>query len=289
MQCRVRRFAGLRNGGPGPGEPGLVGQSLLSCRSGWDFSSGCSWEADPWQEAVAGRSHRGGGRPATGFSAAPSLLFSPSLPDPIPAPRSGSCSSRQDSCFPAPLRFPPSPFPGVGATSGLSQERSGLGEDGAGPADVPWTQGRASGAPRRGWRRNPAPSRARAAAREPIPAWSTTPALRGGAGGVLRGMVWREETRARTPLLSGPAARVGSAGSWARGARRPHAPRRAVPAGVRPRAPPSTSQRTSAAGAAAGSDAFLRSGPSNSDAQAVSALMAPLPPLGLGAEGREQF
>lgn len=134
---------------------------------------------------MAGRSHRGGGRPALGFSAASSLLSFPSLPDPIPAPRSRSCCSRPDSRYPAPLRFPLSLFPGVGATSGLSRERWGHGEDSSGPAEVPWAQARASGVPRRGWRRNPAPSRARAAARESSPEWSTARGLRGGGGGVL--------------------------------------------------------------------------------------------------------
>lgn len=127
-----------------------------------------------------------------GFSATSSLLSFPSLPDPIPAPRSRSCCSRPDSRFPAPLRSPLSLFPGVGATSGLSRERWGHGEDSAGPAEVPWAQPRASGAPRRGWRGNPAPSRARAAARESSPAWSTARGLQGGGGGVhLEDGLWR--------------------------------------------------------------------------------------------------
>lgn len=185
--CGAAEWRAQAGGSPGRGEPGPRGWSLRSCRGGSNFSSGCSWEADPWQEAVAGRSHGGGGRLALGFSAAPSFLSSFSLPDPIPAPRSGSCCSRPDPRFPAPLWSPRSLFPGAGATSGRSQGRWGHGEDCAVPAEVPWAQGRASRAPGRGWRRNPAPSQAGAAEREPIPAWSAARGLPGGCGGVFQG------------------------------------------------------------------------------------------------------
>lgn len=114
------------------------------------------------------------------------------------------------------------------------------------PPRCPWAQGRASGAPRRGWRRNPAPSRARAAAREPIPAWSTTRGLRGGGGGVLhedglgRGNADGDAAPSRAGRARGLCGELGERGASAprappsRSARRPPARARvAVPEDAR--------------------------------------------------------
>lgn len=102
----VRRRAGLH----GPGN-----WSVWGCRGGSDFSSGCSWEADPRQEAVAGRSHRDGGRGEGArlwdFLRLPLSFPSRSLPDLIPAPGSGSCCFEPDPGFAAP-RGPPLPSSG---------------------------------------------------------------------------------------------------------------------------------------------------------------------------------
>ena len=81
--------------------PGPSVWSLRICRGGSDFSCGCSWEADPGQEAVAGRSHREGeGCRCWGF------LRLPVCPPPHSRPGDRSCCYRPDPCFSAPLRSP---------------------------------------------------------------------------------------------------------------------------------------------------------------------------------------
>lgn len=152
--------------------------------------------------------------------------------------------------------------------------------------------GHASRGPRRGRRRNPALSRARVVAHEPIPARSGRPPS---APGVMRGssgeaaaasferMTLGEETGARTPRLPGPAARS-PRGAGRR--RRATSTRSSGRAGVGPRAPRVAARAVAEdarrwGGCGKGST-FLRCDPYSSSAWAVSLQIAYFPSPGLG-------
>lgn len=153
--------------GPGRGSPGRVSSPCGAVGPARIFPLAAAGKLSPgrkrWRDGPTGR-----GRAAS-FGIFCSSLYPRLL---IPAPGTGSCCSRPDPRLPAPLWSLTSPFSGAGAASRRSRERRGHGEDCAGPAGVRWVQGQASWAPRSGLRRDPAPSRARAAAREPVPVLS---------------------------------------------------------------------------------------------------------------------
>ena len=135
---------------------------------------------------------------------------------PIPDPETGPVTTGRISASLLRCGPPASPFVRAGAASGRRRERWGHGEDCACPAGVPWAQGHASRAPRRGCKRDPAPSWPRAAARESVPMRSG-PLLRGrghaaAAALPFSRMVLEEETRAEDATRPGSGRAPGRSG-----------------------------------------------------------------------------
>lgn len=263
-------MAGLRRGAPGrlTGPCGAAGAARV-------FPPAAAGKLI--QAGSGGGTVPPGGRAAgLGVLCSSPSLASPFLPDPAPAPGSGSCCSRPDTRFSAPPGTPrPLPSPGAGAKSRRSRERSGHGEGCAGSAGCrgrggarPGPRGAAGG----GIGLHPG------AARERVPAGSGRPpaapgdvrgdpaaaAFAGGGGDLGRG---NAGDGAAPP---GAVRTRGHCGSRARAARQPHAP--AGPA----RRPPARMP---------GETHGLSAGPSHSHMQARFPRVARFPPPGRGAGG----
>lgn len=161
-----------------------------------------------------------------GFSAVPSL-FSFSLPDPILSPGSGSCCSRPDPHFAAPLSFSAPSLLELGPSLVVSGRGGGLVKSVPAPPDAVGSRSRVPGPKERLEEESGSiPSEGRGA--RAGPGQERHPPLapgdvRGGSGGAVapfrRVIFGRGGTRARTPHLPGLSARVGTAGSPARAAR----------------------------------------------------------------------
>lgn len=231
VRCPGKEAAEWRaRGGPAAGGPGPTDGSRRSCRGGSDLSSGSSWEADPRQEAVAGRSLRGGGRPALGFfSVALTLLPSPGSTG--PRFLSGArvlWLQAGHSLLRSPVD-PSSPLPGAGANPRRSRERQGRGERAV--RAPPGAGGSGSRIPDPAERQEEESGSIRARREESGYRPPARPALCGDPPGRPAGCDRREEARALPPLrLPGRRTRGRRGGRGA--ARPPHAPR--GPARARP-------------------------------------------------------
>lgn len=216
---RVRRRAELRNGWPGTGESrgrasglcGFAGAARI-------FPVAAAGKLIPgrkrWRDGPTGRGRAAG---VGVFCGSLSAL----LPVPDPGPVLLLQAGSPLHCGP-----PASPFVRAGAASGRRRERWGHGEGCAGPAGVQWgcsglrvTRPGPRGAAAGRIRLHPG----RGPLRASLSRCGAAPSFRAGGHAAAAAlpfsrMVLGEETRARTPRVSGRAARLGAPGSGARAA-----------------------------------------------------------------------